>query len=134
MTIKQERAAHLIRNILSSLLMAEVTDPALQDVTITDVKVDREFEYADVYVHALGDDEVRRAVMAGLDRANGFLRRELAQRIRLRKTPVLHFHWDVAVERGERIDSLLEALHRDPPAAATEPEQDQSSDETDGLG
>ncbi len=123
MTIKQERAAQLIHTILSELLMTEVTDPALMGVTITDVRVDREIEYADIYVHALDD---RNEVMAGLERANGFLRRELAVRTRFRKTPVLHFHWDVAVEHGERIDQLLDSLDI-PPA------EDQDSDE-DGLG
>ncbi len=123
MTIKQERAAHLIHNILSELLMTEVTDPALAGVTVTDVTVDREIEYADVYVHALDD---RDAVMAGLERANGFLRRELAVRTRFRKTPVLHFHWDVALEHGERIDELLDSLE-------IPSEEDQSSDD-DGLG
>lgn len=113
MTIKQARVAQLIHNILSSLLMHEVTDPGLSGVTITEVKVDREIEYADVYVHALGDDEARDEVMAGLERANGYLRRELAQRVKLRKTPVLHFHWDAAMERGERIDELLASLHDD---------------------
>jgi ribosome-binding factor A len=122
MTIKQERAAHLIHNILSELLMTEVTDPALSGVTVTDVTVDREIEYADVYVHALDD---RDEVMAGLERANGFLRRELAVRTRFRKTPVLHFHWDVALEHGERIDELLDSLE-------IPPEEDQSSDD-DGL-
>ena len=123
MTIKQERAAHLIHNILSELLMSEVTDPALGGVTVTDVTVDREIEYADVFVHALDD---RDAVMAGLERANGFLRRELAARTRFRKTPVLHFHWDVALEHGERIDDLLDSIDI-PPA------EDQGSDD-DGLG
>mgnify|MGYP005838409555 FL=1 len=123
MTIKQERAAQLIHTILSELLMTEVTDPALMGVTITDVRVDREIEYADIYVHALDD---RNEVMAGLERANGFLRRELAARTRFRKTPVLHFHWDVAVEHGERIDELLDSLDI-PPA------EEQGSDE-DGLG
>jgi len=122
MTIKQERAAHLIHNILSELIMTEVTDPALLGVTVTEVTVDREIEYADVYVHSLDD---RDEVMAGLQRANGFLRRELAVRTRFRKTPVLHFHWDVALEHGERIDELLASL--DIP-----PEEDQSSDD-DGL-
>lgn len=122
MTIKQERAAHLIHNILSELIMTEVTDPALLGVTVTEVTVDREIEYADVYVHSLDD---RDEVMAGLQRANGFLRRELAVRTRFRKTPVLHFHWDVALERGERIDELLASL--DIP-----PEEDQGSDD-DGL-
>jgi len=122
MTIKQERAAHLIHNILSELIMTEVTDPALLGVTVTEVTVDREIEYADVYVHSLDD---RDEVMAGLQRASGFLRRELAVRTRFRKTPVLHFHWDVALERGERIDELLASL--DIP-----PEEDQGSDD-DGL-
>jgi len=102
--------------------MTEVTDPALLGVTVTEVTVDREIEYADVYVHSLDD---RDEVMAGLQRANGFLRRELAVRTRFRKTPVLHFHWDVALEHGERIDELLASL--DIP-----PEEDQSSDD-DGL-
>lgn len=112
-TIKQQRVAQLIHNILSSLLMNEVTDPALSAVTVTGVTVDREIEYADVYVHALGDDEMQQEVMRGLERASGFLRRELAQRVTLRKTPVLHFHWDAALEHGERIDALLDSLRDD---------------------
>jgi ribosome-binding factor A len=126
MTIKQERAAQLIQEIMSALLMTEVTDPALQDVTITEVRVDREIEYADIYVHAL---EERDAVMAGLDRASGFLRRALAARTRFRKTPVLHFHWDVAFEHGQRIDELLDTL--DIPAAS--PPAEPTQDDGDGV-
>lgn len=126
MTIKQERAARLIQDILSTLLMIEVTDPALDGITVTGVRVDREIEYADVYVHALGDER-RDEVMAGLQRANGFLRRELAQRIHFRNTPVLHFHWDVALEHGERIDSLLDQLNIQP--ESTPPAEEQDSDE-----
>lgn len=128
MSIKQERVATLIRNILSTLLMTRVTDPALSTVTVTDVKIDREFEYADVYVHAL-DDQAE--VMAGLARASGFLRHELAQRVRLRNVPALHFHWDVAMERGERIDSLLDSLDL-PPESDSEPSDDEEQD-TNGL-
>lgn len=132
MTIKQERAAQLIQEILGELFMMEVTDPALQDVTITEVKVDREIEYAEVYVHALED---RQTVMAGLERASGFLRRELAARTRFRKTPVLHFHWDVAIDRGERIDELLSSLNMSAsPAPAVAEEDDADDDGDDGLG
>ncbi|MEW6579256.1 MAG: 30S ribosome-binding factor RbfA [Chloroflexota bacterium] len=129
MTIKQERTAQLIQEILGELFMMEVTDPALQDVTITDVKVDREIEYAEVYVHALED---REAVMAGLERASGFLRRELAARTRFRKTPVLHFHWDVAIDHGERIDELLSSLDIPASPAPAVAEEDDADD--DGLG
>lgn len=123
MTIKQERAAQLIMEIMSNLLMNEVTDPALDDVTVTEVKVDREIEYADIYVHSLED---RAMVMAGLDRASGFLRRELAARTRFRRTPVLHFHWDAAFEHGERIDALLDTLDI-PPAP---PQEEQAPDDS----
>lgn len=124
MTIKQERAAQLIQEILGELFMLEVTDPRLQGITVTEVTVDREIEYADVYVHAMDDPD---EVMEGLERAKGFLRSALAQRTRFRKTPELHFHWDVAIDRGERIDALLENL--DIPVE-TAPEETDSDDET----
>ena len=66
-----------IREILSELLLMEVTDPALQGVTVTSVSLDREMEYADVRVNALGDESREKEVMRGLERANGFLRREI---------------------------------------------------------
>ena len=65
MTLKQERMADRIREILSSLLLLEVTDPALQGVTVVEVRLDQELEYADVYVNALGDESRQSEVMAG---------------------------------------------------------------------
>ena len=118
MTIKQERAAQLIMEIMGNLLMFEVTDPALETVNITEVRIDRELEYADIYVHARDDKD---QVMAGLERASGFLRRELAARTSFRRTPVLHFHWDATIEHTERIDELLNSLDIKPeekPAAS----------------
>ncbi len=129
MTIKQERAARLIQEIISELLMTEVTDPAIQGVTITDVKVDREIEYADIYVHDLEDPD---AIMQGLRRASGFLRRELAARTSFRKTPELHFHWDVSIDHGERIDTLLQDLDipaDENPAPDTAPPINEEQDE-----
>lgn len=119
--------------ILTALLMTEVTDPALQDVTVTEVRVDREIEYAEVYVHALSDAD---AVMAGLKRAGGFLRRELAARTRFRKTPALVFRWDVAMDHGERIDTLLGALDipPDPDRPAVAPTEDAEDNDDAGMG
>jgi ribosome-binding factor A len=125
-TIKQERAARLIQEIITELLMGEVTDPALQDITVTGVTVDREIEYADIYVHSFDE---RDTVLAGLERANGFLRRELAGRTHFRRTPALVFHWDSAMERGERIESLLQTLTIAPDDdAPAEGEQDADDD------
>src|SRR5262249_33770611 len=104
MTLKQERMSDRIREILSELLLMEVSDPALQGITVTDVSVDPEIEYADVYVNALGEEERQKEVMQGLKRATGFLRREVGRRVKLRRTPVLIFHWDVSLSRAETVE------------------------------
>lgn len=115
MTIKQERMSEQIRAILSNLLLREVSDPRLQGVTVTEVKLDPELMFADVYVNALGDESRETEVLDGLARANGFLRRKVGQRVRLRNTPELHFHWDKTLERAERINQLLNDLEIPPP-------------------
>jgi ribosome-binding factor A len=125
MTIKQERAAELIKEIIGELLMFEVTDPALETVTVTDVQIDRELEYAQIFVHARDD---KAEVMAGLERANGFLRRALAARTHFRRAPALHFHWDASIEHSERIDELLSSLDLKPESGETKKTGD------DGLG
>ena len=123
MSLKQERMADRIREILSSLLLMEVTDPALHDVTVTEVVLDPELEYADVYVNALGNEARQKEVMAGLKRATGFLRHELGKRIRIRRTPVLNFHWDITLSRAEEIERALDKLDLPPAPPATPDEE-----------
>ncbi|MFQ5401001.1 MAG: 30S ribosome-binding factor RbfA [Anaerolineae bacterium] len=108
--IRQQRTAEQIRLILSELCLRHVRDPRLQDLTITDVVVDRELQYADVYLIALGDESRQNEVMAALAKASGFLRRELAGRIRLRTVPQLHFHWDPTLAQAEQINQILDDL------------------------
>ena len=79
MTIKQDRVADRIRTILSELLLREIADPRLQGITVTDVKIDLELAYADIYVNALGDESRKPEVMEGLARAKSFLRREVGK-------------------------------------------------------
>ncbi len=117
MSIKQDRMGDRIRAILSELLLREVADPRLKNVTITEVTVDAELMYANVYVNALGDESRHEEVMSGLGRAKGFLRREVGKRVRLRTLPELHFHWDETLERGERLNQLISSLDIPPDEA-----------------
>jgi ribosome-binding factor A len=121
MTVKQERMQDRVRDILSSLLLFEVTDPALKNITVTDVTMDRELEHARVYVNALGDESRQKDVMEGLKRAGGFLRRELGKRLHLRRVPVLHFTWDTSLARGEAMEATLNHLRTDPGPTADAP-------------
>jgi ribosome-binding factor A len=110
MTIKSERIADLILSHLSQLMLTEVRDPRLHGVTITEVRLDREIEHADIYVNALGEEDRKREVMDGLDKAQGFLRRELAARLRLRRMPQLHFRWDSVLQQASHMEEVLDAL------------------------
>ena len=110
MSVKQDRMNERVRIVLSELLLREVSDPRVQGVTVTEVTLDPELMYADVYVNALGDESRRNDVLDGLKRASGFIRRELGRRIRTRTTPELHFHWDTTLEHGEHINQLLDSL------------------------
>lgn len=108
--IRQQRTADQIQLILSELVLRHMNDPRLLDVTITEVTIDRELKYADVYVQALADETRQADVMAALDNATGFFRHELASRMRLRSTPQLHFHWDPRLAHIEEIDQILGEL------------------------
>lgn len=92
------------------MLIREISDPRLQQIFITDVKVDRELAYADVYVSAIEGTTRSKDVLAGLESASGFLRRTLASRVELRAFPRLRFHWDVTPENADHIEKILAGL------------------------
>jgi ribosome-binding factor A len=114
------RIADRIREELSEILIRYIQDPRLSGVSITDVTVDRELSFADVYFSALEGAQRSREILDGFQHAQGFLRSELAHRIKLRVFPRLRFHWDPTFERAERIERLLASLHSDAPSPSNE--------------
>ncbi len=104
------RISERIRDELSNLLVKEVQDPRLNGVSITDVTVDRELAFADIYVSSYQGSTHSADTLAGLERAQGFLRSELAHRIDLRHFPRLRFHWDPTFDRAEVIEQLIKTI------------------------
>ncbi len=109
-TVRAKRVADRIRAEVSDLLQKEVADPRLRLVTVTDVSVDRELAYANVYVSSVGDENRPKEVLKALERARGFLRREVASRMQLRSMPQLRFHWDPTPDRGEKMARLIDEV------------------------
>jgi len=122
--IRQQRTADQLQRLLSELFQRELSDPRLQGISVTDVKIDRELEHADVYINALGDESREKEAMRALQKATGFLRREIARRMRLRKVPQLHMHWDPTLRQAMEVEAILDSLDI-PPA---EPENDPESE------
>lgn len=122
--IRQERTAEQIQVILSELFLREVADPRLAGITVTQVLIDRELQHANIYVNALGDESREPEVMEGLERASGFLRSQIAQRLDLRSAPIIRFHWDPRLRYAEEVNQLLDSLDIQPAAGNDEPTQD----------
>jgi ribosome-binding factor A len=109
------RVGDQIRAELSDLLARGVKDPGIGFTTITHVKVSADLQVAQVYYTAFGDEKARTNTARALQRAGPFLRREIAQRLRLRRVPELHFRFDESVEREERVERLLAEIRAESP-------------------
>jgi ribosome-binding factor A len=109
--IRLQRIGDRIREELSEMLVKEVSDPRLDGIFVTDVKVDRELAYADIFISAVEGHQRAPEIIAGLKHAIGFLRKELSERIELRVFPRLRFHWDPTPEQSDKIERLLVKLH-----------------------
>jgi ribosome-binding factor A len=108
---RTQRIADRIREELSEMIIQDVSDPRLLGVSITDVSVDRELSYAEVYFSSLEGEERAKEIREAFEHAQGFLRRELSQRVELRLFPRLRFHWDPTFERADKIERLIASLH-----------------------
>ena len=108
--VRLQKIADRIREEISAMLIKEISDPRLQNVFVTDVRVDRELAYADVYVSALEGKSRSAEIVQGMESASGFLRRSLSTRVDLRAFPRLRFHWDPTPENADHIEKILAQL------------------------
>ncbi len=110
-----ERVASLIKREISQMVMLDIKDDRVGAgmVSVTDVDVSGDLQHAKVFVSIYGTDEARAETMEGLRAATGFVRAELGQRLRLRRTPEILFKEDLGVERGTRVLSLINQLSQE---------------------
>jgi ribosome-binding factor A len=102
------RLNQLLREELARLLHAEIKDPRVAAVTVTRVDVTQDLSYADVYVRTLTNDVPLDDALAGLESAEGFIRRRLGRDLHIRRIPEFRFHADRSLEHVQRIEVLLE--------------------------
>lgn len=105
------RIAERIRaELMDLILRGDVRDPGAAGVIVTDVRVSDDLSHARVYVRLLdaeANESARKSAVRAMGRAAGFLRKELAARLRVRRVPDLEFHWDDVVDHAIRLESLL---------------------------
>ena len=111
--VRLKRIGDRIQQELSEMLIKEVSDPRLEGIFITDVNVDREFTYANIYVSAVEGKSRSDEILAGLNHARPYLRRMLAGKVELRVFPKLRFFWDPTPERADHIERLLSSIRNE---------------------
>lgn len=105
---RQERVAHLLQAELGQLLLREVRDPRLREVTVTAVRITPDLRVARVYVRTLGDPQAADATLRALGKATPFLRGAVARALGLRVVPELRFEYDTVPDQARRVEELLE--------------------------
>jgi ribosome-binding factor A len=95
------------QELATMLVKGEIRDHRLSGVSVTEVKVDRELSYAEIYVSAVEGSIREKEILDGFESASGYIRKILSERIELRSFPRLRFHWDPTPERADRIEQLI---------------------------
>ena len=111
--VRRERLVEAIREILSELLLRESKDPRLHGVVISAVDLSGDLKIARAFFSVIGDAERERQALDGLQQARGFLRHQMAQRMRMHSPPDLEFRRDKGFERADRISRLLDKISKE---------------------
>lgn len=122
---RMKRVEEQMQRELAVLIDREIKDPRVTMVTVAHVKVTKDLRQAEVYVSRLGDDpQADRECLEGLDRAKGFLRRQLNERMRIKHIPDLHFHLDTGPRRAMELEDIFRQIHeQSPPPTESEDEE-----------
>ena len=110
--MRQNRAARVgdeIQKVISQLLLTEVKDPRIPMMTsVMEVRMSSDLTHATVFLSVYGSQQEKRECMEAVNRASGFIRSQIAKRIKLRVAPELHFKLDESIEKGMDLMNLID--------------------------
>ncbi len=110
---RADRVSQQVHEEVARLFLTEINDPRVQGLQITDVEMTPDLRNARIYYAMRDDEEVPEDMGEVLDGVAGFVRSQLASRLKLKYVPEIRFYYDEAVRRGRRIDDLLSNLRDD---------------------
>lgn len=108
---RPERINSAIHEAIAEILLREVKDPRVHNVTLTAVTVGPDLKLAKVYFTTFRPED-REPALEGLRSASGYIKRQVAAYLRLRHTPELRFQFDETLEKANRLESLLRQVEQ----------------------
>jgi len=130
---RPERLGEAIREEVARMIVFELKDPRIGLVTVTRVEVSHDLSHARVHVGVLGDEAERRKSLQALERASGFVRHELAQRLGIRQVPEIDFRYDKGLDATDRVARLLDEDRAASAAAARPADGDAAAPPSDAA-
>ena len=121
---RTDRVGHLIQMELGKLVTSRIKDPRLGFVTVTHVDVTPDLKSACVFYSVLGNRETKDNSQKALEKAAGFLQREIGSVLHLRNTPRLVFKLDESLEEGMKIDSILREIQQKESSGESKPDEE----------
>jgi len=122
-TYRKERLDELLWRELNSIIIYELDDPRLHDITVDRVDVARDLQTARIYITPLNEDVDVKGLRRTLENAQGHLRSEIATRVQLRRVPELYFKIGKSHQQAQRVEEILDSL----PAPAVDLPPDSAS-------
>ena len=118
---RHERVGEEIAHEINAMLVGELKDPRLEGMVVaSEVRLQPDMKHARVFINVKGTNKEQSDAIKALEHASGYIRRELVERLQLRRVPELHFTLDLSQEHVERIEQLLKEVKKDKPSAPQE--------------
>ena len=117
---RPEKVSQLIKQGLSQLLIEGLKDPRIGYCTVTEVRCAPDLKSARIYISVYGSEEEQKQTLEGLQRAVGFLKREIAKNLQLRFAPQLHFVLDGSLAQANRMEQILTSIRNETPFEESE--------------
>lgn len=111
MSVKIDRLNNMFVEEISKIIHEEIKDKDIGFVTITDARITNDLSYAKIYITSLDDN--RGKVLNALNKASGFIRSLLCDRVKIRKMPEIHFVYDESIEYGKKIEDIIERINNE---------------------
>jgi len=109
MSVKIDRLNNMFVEEISKIIHEEIKDKDIGFVTITDARITNDLSYAKIYFTTL--DNNREKVISTLNKASGFIRSLLCDRVKIRKMPEIQFVYDESIEYGKKIEDIIERIN-----------------------
>mgnify|MGYP003290246049 CR=1 FL=1 len=111
MSVKIDRLNNMFVKEISKIIHEEIKDKDIGFVTITEARITNDLSFAKIYITALDDN--REKVLNSLNKASGFIRSLLCDRVKIRKMPEIHFVYDESIEYGKKIEDIIERINNE---------------------